>query len=351
MFKKILFFDSFEEVKKKIKDGKYILIVAEKTEFEVGLLPQEITIFGAIFPRIIFDNKSYDKGFLLVPMLESTTAFICEDMSDEINIVNLEKFTTLMLLVDGLSPRISSFLENIFEFVNEDAKIIGGGAGKLTLEQEPVIFSNKHIYQNAALIIGSYETIGVGVRHGWKEIKGPFIATQTDKCQLEEINYMDAFEVYKNVVEKDSGKTFSSENFFDIAKSYPFGISRHSKENVVRDPILTNGKSITLVGEMDNNSVIHILKGTNSNLLKAAKEAAEEASKNLSKSEETQTLIIDCISRFLFLEDDFDKELSNINSIAKKDVLSWGILTLGEIANANQENIEFYNKTCVVGKI
>jgi hypothetical protein len=62
-------------------------------------------------------------------------------------------------------------------------------------------------------------------------------------------------------------------------------------------------------------------------------------------------VIVDCISRFLFLEEDFEKELINIKTQFPQNSQFWGVLTLGEIANESKENIEFYNKTCVVGAL
>ncbi|EQD46615.1 hypothetical protein B1A_14553 [mine drainage metagenome] len=54
---------------------------------------------------------------------------------------------------------------------------------------------------------------------------------------------------------------------------------------------------------------------------------------------------MDCISRALFLEQDFRQELAVIHSPAPM----LGALTIGEIANSGQDYLEFYNKTAVVG--
>ena len=60
---------------------------------------------------------------------------------------------------------------------------------------------------------------------------------------------------------------------------------------------------------------------------------------------------IDCISRYLFLDERFKEELEAISSAYAPNTILWGVLSLGEIANANEEGIEFYNKTCVVGTL
>ena len=55
------------------------------------------------------------------------------------------------------------------------------------------------------------------------KLGGPFIATKTNANIVEEINWKPAFEVYRELVEADSGASFDSQDFFDIAKDTPLG--------------------------------------------------------------------------------------------------------------------------------
>ena len=62
-------------------------------------------------------------------------------------------------------------------------------------------------------------------------------------------------------------------------------------------------------------------------------------------------LMIDCISRYLFLEDDFKSELQGVNRAIKKkypDLDLYGVLSLGEISAYGNGFIELFNKTTVV---
>jgi hypothetical protein len=60
----------------------------------------------------------------------------------------------------------------------------------------------------------------------------------------------------------------------------------------------------------------------------------------------TIIILIDCISRVLFLGKEFEKE---IQAVYQEDIPLIGALTLGEIANSGRDYLEFYNKTAVVG--
>jgi hypothetical protein len=353
MFDNSQYIDSMNLVLSKIDSkDRYLLLVAENSDFDIKKLPSSHQIVGGIFPQIVFDCKTYDKGYILAKMTKSTNTFLVKDMGKEFDSKDLELLKSYFILVDGYSFKCSSFLNRFLEKVSESCKIFGGGAGKLGVKNEAVIFSGNTLYKDAAIVMGSFEHIGVGVRHGWEEVRGPFIVTDASNRDLKKINYVEAFSFYKNIVEEDLGAQMDEENFFEIAKNYPFGITRYSREFIVRDPMFTDGKSLELIGDIEPNSIVSILKGDKEELVKAAKEACIDSIHNKKDAKKSQQLlIVDCVTRFLFLEDTFKKELEEIQKQVGRGIPIWGVLSLGEIANANQENIEYLNKTCVVGNL
>ena len=345
-----VYLNSFEEFLKyqDSKEKMYLLLVSENCDFNHETIKNlNINCYGAIFPEIIFEKQHYKDGLIAIDI--DIEPILVNNMENKIE--DEKKFSSIksmLLFVDGLSPYIDPFLVSLFESTNEECKIFGGGAGKLTLQQERVIFTPEYITQNSALIIPLSQDLDVGVSHGWEYLDGPHVATSSSKNVLEQIDYEYAFDVYKNIVEKDSGLKFSEDNFFELAKSYPLGIVSYSGEIIVRDPIASDVKSLVLVGVMPQNSVIQVLKGEKSKLIEAAKFAAINAMDT--KKEKELVIMIDCISRVLFLEDSFVKEIDSVSNIIG-DLPLVGALTLGEIANKSDTYIDFYNKTCVVGTL
>jgi hypothetical protein len=353
MFDNVQYIDSINLVLSQINtEDKFLLLVAENSDFDIQKLPSSCQIVGGIFPQIVFDSKTYDKGYILAKIMKSTNAFLVKDMGKEFDSKTFESFKSYFILVDGYSLNCSSFLNRFLEKVTESCKIFGGGAGKLGIKNEAVIFSGNKFYQEGAIVIGSLDYIGIGVQHGWEEVRGPFIVTDADNRELKKINYTEAFSFYKNIVEEDLGVELDKDNFFEVSKNYPFGITRYSREFIVRDPMFTDGKSLELIGNIEPNSIVSILKGDETRLLEAAKEACVASMHNKKDVRKPQQLlIVDCVTRFLYLEDSFKKELEIIQKQAGGGIPMWGVLSLGEIANANQENIEYLNKTCVVGSL
>lgn len=351
MFERISFFKHTDDLQIKLKKGaSYLLLIAEETPFLEIPKRDDVNVCGAIFPRIIFKGKTYKKGIIAAKLNPTSTMHII-DMDTPHQFHPTQEINSILTIVDGFSTQIDDFLEEFYSLLPEKTKLIGGGAGKTNLIQEPVILDMYRFYMNAAIIVTSVSPIGLGVKHGWKPLVGPFIATSCQGNCLEKINYHDAFGVYKEAIEKDSDLRFESTPFFKISQRYPLGIVRYNKDFLVREPVTTNGSNIVLVGKLDENSVLSILKSENDELIEAAKEAAQISRADMEGETIQSALLIDCISRFFFLDRLFKHEIQAITNAYPPKTVVWGMLSLGEIANANQEGIEFYNNTCVVGTL
>lgn len=336
------------------------ILIAEHTDINIEKLIQslniaDITFFGGVFPKIIYENDQYESGIIVLKVKNIIDIQLIHNL-DTNNILipdinfNPNKDYTIITHVDGLSANISYFLSELYNKFGSDINYIGGGAGSLSLKQEPCIYTNEGLFKNVAVLVAVQTKISIGVSHGWKKLEGPLIATKTNENIIQEINWENAFVTYKNIVEKYSGQIFNSNNFFEIAKGYPFGLIKDYAEPIVRDPLVLNKKDeIICIGEVPENSIIHILKGDNTTLIKAAQKAAQASLKIGFKP--NVCFVVDCISRVLFLEDNFSDELNQVAEIIKKEhaeIKIYGALSLGEISSYDKGYLEYFNKTIVV---
>lgn len=345
------------------KEGETLfMMVGEKEEGDIHSIIKELnnygyTFFGGIFPGLLSGTNVYKHGVNIQKLKTSHKPFVINNIDKKNfnlpvfdDVLKKQSDNTAIVLVDGLTSNISTFLSKLFNNLGDTVNYIGGGCGSLSFEQKPCLFSNEGFIKNAAIVSIVNAKSKLGAKHGWTMIGSHFIATKTDKNIVKEINWQNAFSVYKNVVEKDSGKEINKENFFDIAKSYPFGIGRKNEEYIVRDPISINDNGeLICVGEVPENTGIDILKGDIKSLICAAQKAVNEC--NTKDLNIRNVLIFDCISRYLFLGHHFKDELSVvIKEIAKlnPELISEGVLTIGEISS-HQGYLNFFNKTIVVG--
>lgn len=344
------------------KNDCLLFMVAENTVFDYDALQSnlnalDVNFIGGIFPEILYDKQRLNSGFIIKTIHLSVSPLLIQDLENysfqELNTNSiLDDSKSALIFIDGLTANIANFLSNIFNELGDTISYIGGGCGSLSLEQKPAVFNNEGFFQDAAVVVFLKKEMSLGVKHGWQEIKGPFVASSSNKNVVKELNWQNAFEIYKSVVEEDSGRSIGIDNFFDVAKSYPLGIIKENEEQLVRDPIATNeAKELLCVGEVPENAVLSILKGEKDSLIDAAHLATQEAVSKVTGTID-DVLIIDCISRVLFLEDNFHLEIEAIDTYlyTQTDIANpvEGVLTLGEIASS-EGYIEFHNKTIVVG--
>jgi hypothetical protein len=184
----------------------------------------------------------------------------------------------------------------------------------------------------------------LGVRHGWQEIAGPFRVTDADGPTLNCLDGKPAFSVYSETVEQHTQTAVTRDNFFEAAKAYPFGIVRLDGEQIVRDPFeVTDEDGLNCFGDVPEGEFVHVLEGEADTLIDAARMAKEET--QTEKTADT-LFFFDCISRVLYLEEEFEQELASVRTETTETV---GALTIGEIANDGAGHLDYYNKTAVVG--
>jgi hypothetical protein len=255
---------------------------------------------------------------------------------------------TLIVLVDGLGRRIAALVAALFDTFGLEQTIIGGGAGSLPFQQKPCLITPEGLVADSALLVRLPLQAGVGVAHGWRTISAPMKVTEADRTVIRSLDWRPAYDAYRDLVESHSGRTFTDNNFFDIAKCYPLGINRLKGELVVRDLLHTaSGHGLVCVGEVPQGSIVRLLTGTPDELIAAAARARQLALESLPASAPAgrTALFLDCISRVLFLGDRIGEEVA---AAAGPEALV-GAMTLGEIASSGREYLEFFNKTSVLG--
>jgi hypothetical protein len=316
-----------------------------------------VPIFGGIFPQIIVEEESLTRGTIVVGFTQKINIQIIPNISDSLNDfdcfieknigTSITNAKTMFVFVDGFSKRISALIESLFNVFGLDLNYIGGGAGSLDMIQKPCLFTNEGLLKDSAVLALIDISSGIGVSHGWEVISGPYKVTEAVNNSIISLDWEPAFDTYKNVIEQESDYKFSEHEFVDIAKAYPFGIGRVEAEMIVRDPfVVGNDKSLICVGEVPEGCFVHILTGNKDSLIHAASHALELSIESYTgPTEETVTFFVDCISRYLFMGDDFKEELDIVHSNRRPLI---GILTIGEIANSGKNYLEFYNKTAVV---
>ena len=314
-------------------------------------------LFGGIFPQIVHGQEHLTQGIIAAGFParpKIATIDHVSNLEQDFDTVLMQAFPEvasdraqcLFVFVDGFASRIGALIDALFNTFGLEINYLGGGCGSLSLLPKSCIISNRGLVQDGAVLALLDLPSGVGVAHGWQPVSAAYKVTESSGNIIHSLDWKPAYQVYREIVEAHSGQRFTADNFFSIAKAYPFGIAKLGTEMVVRDPLMTQGNALVCVGEVLQGSFVRVLHGNQDSLLAAAAHAHTMARTALGSHPAQAELFIDCISRVLFLENRFTLELQ---AVQDGQLPLFGALTLGEIANSGKDYLDFYNKTAVVG--
>ncbi|MBB6459615.1 FIST signal transduction protein [Flammeovirga kamogawensis] len=339
----------------------YIFLVSESS---AELIPQLIslfnqnnmTCFGGIFPSLISGTERINQGLIVKKYTLKDGPYIVKNDNNlkYESISNSAK--SCFLFIDGLSENIVSIIENIYNQLGSKYDYFGGGCGTIPLKKAPSVFTNQGFFSDCAILCFVEEDFHLGIQHGWERVYGPIIATKTEKKYIEEFNWENATEFYKNVLEELTGEKVNNENFIPLAQAYPIGISKEGHEDIIRDPIeITANGAVKFPCHVLENSVLYLMKSNSEQIINSAKEATKLAVSNIDSDQEIEPFIMDCFSRASFLSENYTAPLKQTNELlidTFNTIKLEGALSLGEISSyENGQYIEFFNKTFVINAI
>jgi hypothetical protein len=314
-----------------------------------------VPVCGGLFPKIIHEGKIYGHGSIVIGFDHTLDIHTIRNINEWIpprQLCSLDFFDKkqkafLLIFVDGLASGIEAFLDEAYDRIGGHFSVVGGGAGQQYFKHLPCIISNDGLLENSAQAVLMPRRLCYDVKHGWEMAAGPFLVTSSDKNRIHTLNYQPAYQLYREALEGLGAQKFADTPFFQISKTYPLGMERLDAEVIVRDPIACEENSLICVGEVPEFSKVYILKGNVRSLTGAAREAVSTARRECRHSMSFM-LLWDCISRYLFLNDQFNSEMSAIVEEMPDHIPMIGVLTIGEVVSSRMGSVFLYNKSIVV---
>lgn len=321
-----------------------------------------VPICGGVFPEVFASSVRLDKGFVIVGFPFSISVSCYQQISNghshaaKSQIVDGEiipQSRDLLVFVDAASIAAEDFISGLYEEIGGGIDVIGGGCGSLDFMARPCIFCRSGLLEDAALVVQLPVAMQCAADHGWQILSGPYLVTEADGIRVKTINYLPAFDVYKNLLEEITDFRFSESDFFQISQNFPLGIVGLNRDVLVRDPVQSVEGALVCVGRIPVNSMIYILCAKPESIVKAAEKTGRKvANTNIDERPSgSLALAFDCVSRALYLGDDFARELDAIQCGLGNQNALVGVLSIGEIANTPQGTINLLNKSIVVGNL
>lgn len=314
----------------------------------------DLRVCGGLFPGLIDGRATRSSGIIAIPLPSAS----------QINVTDLAAGSvawqrplpeiadgapaSAMIFVDCLAPGIASLLEDIYDHYGQTIGCVGAGAGYHDLRAAASIFTGQGMLTRAALLVIAPQNAAVGVRHGWKRVHGPFVASRSEGRTIRSFNWEPAGAFYRACIERQNPDYVGRPVFPDLAEFYPLCIGKEGAEDVIRDPVrVTEADEIVVLSDVRENSVMYLAHGDHASLIEAASLAVEDC--GMPQGVE-RCFVSDCYSRTLMLDGLFAQELDAVcQAVARRtSATPEGVLAFGEIASSGKQRLEFFNKTVVV---
>jgi len=119
-----------------------------------------ISFFGGIFPGIINERRDYKSGIILKVLPHVAKPVIIQGWENpdfEIepflkDIPTDDGAVSFFTLVDGLTSEVTTYLQKLYHYYGNAIPFMGAGAGSISLIQQPCVFTNDGMFQDAAVL-------------------------------------------------------------------------------------------------------------------------------------------------------------------------------------------------------
>ncbi len=339
-----------------IDNGLVLLLAGEKDfDFEVLkpiIASKSFDIVGAFFPGVIYNSKVYDSGFVLIHSSAFNNAILMEsDVKNGFNTLPKTDYRSAIVITQGVDSTVQNFFAQLSSEIELGVPLIGFGAGSSDLSKAPCIFSKDGIFSHKVVFISMSSNLTFGLGHGFKRILGPYIATRVNSNVIKELNWENASKIYVNSAIEELG-----ESQIDLKKdfaSHPLGVSRHEKEDIVRDILSFGPKGeLMCLNQVPENAALYVLGAIGKDMLLRTADIVNDLNEQCTTKSICLEIIVQCISRRSILKEDVQMEVDLATTLCSNETqsISNGVVSIGEITYSGYGQIEIHNKTIVVGK-
>lgn len=358
MFRSVHYFkDLSERNLKKLKTfttrSEYLIFLAESSQkFIPTLRDMAFDCVGGIFPELIYNGAIHQEGMLILEMSHEANYKFIEHMSEPIDdslTQILANKKTIVTIADALSPDLNGFLKNLSSLANSNTTILGAGAGGAELKQKASIFTPKGIYQNAAIVFYSHESVQLGQSHGWQKLSDPYNIQKVYGKTLVEIGEnRKAFNVYRDLLQEKKGIVLDESNFSDIIKQFPLGIEKKDKITI-RNIVKRNSNGLCTITDLPIEGNVYIMYRDRDLAQESIQEAVVEATENIEIKDRRFVFIFEGLERReseQLVENDLEfvqKELGKVPQC--------GVVSIMEFSKYGSNDIEIFNNSILLGVV
>lgn len=259
------------------------------------------------------------------------------------------KNAACLVFGDGLSPAFEKLVLELRKSPRHRHPIAGGGAADDRRFTSTAVGVNQQAFRGgmASVQITSESPWGVGVAHGLTPATPRMTVTRAVGNNVMQIDDRAALDVYRDYA-KSRGLDLESLDLPQFLVENELGVLLFEDVVRVRAPLrVLPDDGLFTAGEVPEGSTVCIVRGSETDVLSAARAAAEDAKDGLGGVQAAGVLVFSCVCRGWVLGERYAEEIRAIQSVFP-DVPIAGFSSYGEVARTKSRLDGYHNNTIVV---
>lgn len=331
---------------------KETVIEAVRKEF-----PYEHLVFGSTSGEIIGSNVFDNSVVVTAIEFEKSTFEIrtenifnhhkdAKQLGESLyNALPKENLRHLFVLSEGSFVNGSSLIEGLEKNIENAIPISGGMCGDDAKFEKTLASYKENPKEGEVVLIGFYgDTLEISFASfgGWTSFGPERIITKSEANILYEIDGQPALDLYKKYL-GDKAKELPQASLL-----YPLNVTPEGKKEPVVRTILgidNEKQSMTLAGDVPENSKVQLMMASVDAIAEGANEAAKRAMENR-KSAPQIALLVSCVGRKLVMNQRVEEEIERVQEVVGNHTAITGFYSYGEMAPfANNTFCDLHNQT------
>ncbi|VXB21731.1 Histidine kinase [Flavobacterium sp. 9AF] len=319
--------------------------------------PYEHLVFGSTSGEIM-DNNVFDNSIVVTAIeFEKSTFHICTDnifnhnkdakkLGESLyNSIPKDKLKHLFVLSEGSFVNGSSLIEGLEKNIQSTIPISGGMCGDDAKFEKTLASYKENPKEGEVILIGFYgETLEISFASfgGWSSFGPERIITKSNANVLYEIDGQPALDLYKKYL-GDKAQQLPQASLL-----YPLNVTPQGKNGAVVRTILgidNEEKSMTLAGDVPENSKVQLMMASVDEIAEGANEAAKKAMENRKELPQL-ALLVSCVGRKLVMNQRVEEEIERVQEVIGDTTAITGFYSYGEMAPfSNNTFCDLHNQT------
>lgn len=305
--------------------------------------PYEHLVFGSTSGEII-DNNVFDDSIVVTAIefenstFEIRTENILKYNKDAkklgetlYNAIPKENLKHLFVLSEGSFVNGSSLIQGLEKNIQNAIPISGGMCGDDAKFEKTLASYKENPKEGEVVLIGFYGStleITFASFGGWSTFGPERIITKSEANILYEIDDQPALDLYKKYL-GDKASQLPQASLL-----YPLNVTPEGKTKPVVRTILgidNEKQSMTLAGDVPENSRVQLMMASVDAIAEGANEAAKLAMENREKQPQL-ALLVSCVGRKLVMNQRVEEEIERVQEVVGRNTTITGFYSYGEMA-------------------